>query len=126
LGVAQIAIYQLSIPFIKAVFLLQYRRVFALPSIQRLCDVLLIFVALFGLTQFVVSVTFCIPIAFWWDKTIEGGRCINTLTWWHVGSIVNIITDVIIFVIPLALLHTLPLHKSQKFILGAIFGLGFL
>jgi hypothetical protein len=45
---------------------------------------------------------------------------------WQANGIIHAVSDFIILLIPIPLLKQLPISKSQKFIVIAIFGLGFL
>ncbi|WAO91393.1 Hypothetical protein NCS54_00886000 [Fusarium falciforme] len=53
-------------------------------------------------------------------------ECINRLLFWYINSTVNIITDIIIYIVPLPLLRTLPIRKFQKIVPVGVFSLGFL
>lgn len=125
MGTAVIILYQVTFASVKAVYLLQYRRVFPLPSVQKICDIVLVFVVLWGVSQIVVTGLACIPLSRMWDPTVEG-HCIDELCFWYIVSTISILTDVIIFVIPLPFLRNLPIQPIQKVVLTAVFGLGFL
>ncbi|KAF5491825.1 Satratoxin biosynthesis SC1 cluster protein 4 [Colletotrichum siamense] len=124
IAIAAVAVYQAAMPLIKSTFLLQYRRVFPLPPFQKLCNIFLIFIMTFGFTQ-VVSLCFaCVPLRALWDFSVQG-KCFKLLDWWYAGSAINLITDIIIFVMPVPLLRTLAVPLRQKIVLMATFGLGF-
>ncbi|KAF5519088.1 Satratoxin biosynthesis SC1 cluster protein 4 [Colletotrichum aenigma] len=124
IAIAAVAVYQAAMPLIKSTFLLQYRRVFPLPPFQKLCNIFLIFIMTFGFTQ-VVSLCFaCVPLRALWDFSVKG-KCFKLLDWWYAGSAINLITDIIIFVMPVPLLRTLAVPLRQKIVLMATFGLGF-
>ncbi|GJD03164.1 integral membrane protein [Colletotrichum higginsianum] len=125
ISIAAVAVYQAAFPLIKVAFLLQYRRVFPLPAFQKLCDVFLLFIIAFGISQVVSICLACIPLRSLWDLTVPG-RCIALLDWWLIGSSISLVTDVAIFVMPIPLLRTVPLPLKQKIVLMATFGLGFL
>ncbi|KAJ0160236.1 hypothetical protein CTA2_8324, partial [Colletotrichum tanaceti] len=124
ISITAVAVYQVAFPLIKATFLLQYRRVFPLPAFQKLCDVFLLFIVAFGISQVVSLCLACIPLRSLWDLTVPG-RCIDFLDWWLIGSSISLVSDVAIFVMPIPLLRTVPLPLKQKIVLMAMFGLGF-
>ncbi|KAL0935562.1 pth11-like integral membrane protein [Colletotrichum truncatum] len=124
IAIAAVALYQAAFPLIKSTFLLQYRRAFPLPPFQKLCNIFILFIITFGITQVVSICLACIPLRSLWDSTVPG-RCIKLLDWWLIGSSINLVTDIVIFCMPLPLLQTLPLVMKQKVVLTAIFGLGF-
>ena len=70
------------------------------------------------------SIFICNPVAFSWDKSITGGRCLNQLTIWIINAGVNIAQDVVIFLMPLFVVKGLSISKSQKKALRAMFILG--
>ncbi|KAL7910463.1 hypothetical protein GGI35DRAFT_448898 [Trichoderma velutinum] len=119
------AFYLLSIPAIKIAIILQYLRVFPIGYVQPVGKILLIFVSLWGLSQFITSIVQCTPIAKVWDPSLEG-FCINGEACWLTGAAIHIVTDFIIFAMPLPVLWTLGvLAQPQKIALIGVFGLGF-
>ncbi|OHX00016.1 integral membrane protein, partial [Colletotrichum incanum] len=115
---------QPAFPSIKATFLLHYRRVFPLPAFQKLCNMFIAFIIAFGIAQVVSTCLACVPLRSLWDLTVPG-RCIALLDWWLIGSSINLVTDVAIFVMPIPLLRSIMLPLRQKIVLMATFGLGF-
>jgi hypothetical protein len=84
----------------------------------------MVFVGLFTLSQVLVLLFGCIPISKVYDVFIEA-KCIDRITFWYVNAVVNLITDVAIFVMPIPLVRTLPLQILQKMVLVSVFSLGF-
>ncbi|OHE92925.1 integral membrane protein [Colletotrichum orchidophilum] len=124
ISITAVAIYQAAYALIKSTFLLQYRRVFPLPAFQKLCNIFLVFIIAFGISQVISLCLACIPLKSLWDHTVPG-RCIRLLDWWMIGSSINLVTDIVIYVMPLPLLRTIPLPTRQKIVLMITFGLGF-
>ncbi|KAH7032600.1 uncharacterized protein B0I36DRAFT_319684 [Microdochium trichocladiopsis] len=117
--------YQLAIASGKVTFLLQFRRIFPLPHVQRICDVFAGFVIVWGFISTLTVLFSCNPISENWDMT-HPNQCINRMVFWYFNSIVNILTDIIIYIIPLPILRTLSsIGRVQKYILVGIFCLGF-
>lgn len=117
--------YSAAITLLKATVLLQYRRIFPLPNFQRRCDVFLAFVFVWAITGAVGTLLICLPIKRNWDP-LSPANCGKRIYFWVVYSILHIITDVCILILPMRLLNTLPLPKVQKAVLMAVFCLGFL
>ena len=67
----------------------------------------------------------CMPVAAFWDDSVEG-RCLDSLTVWYVMASFNLITDVALFILPLPVIHSLQLPRRQKWTLIIVFGLGLL
>lgn len=107
-------------------FLLQYRRIFgsSSPVADRVCHWLFVFVTAWALVQAVLLGVSCIPIA----AVIPGmaGRCLDTMPVWYFSSTLNIVTDILIFAIPLPCVYRLGMPRNQKVLVLFIFCLGFL
>lgn len=65
----------------------------------------------------------CLPVAGFWDKTIEA-KCQNTQIMVYVNAAGNMITDLIIIVLPLPALWKRHLPVAQKLAVFGIFGIG--
>ncbi|KAK1716856.1 uncharacterized protein BDZ83DRAFT_37886 [Colletotrichum acutatum] len=120
--VATVFMYQLSFGFIKATFLLQFRRAFALPHIVLFCDIFLgiMLLALVGLLIFggIVMKNFLKPgyVPTPGDKAY--------LIFGYVNAAVHLSTDIVIFILPLALVGQMRLATMQKAGLISSFGVG--
>jgi hypothetical protein len=66
----------------------------------------------------------CTPFAFNWDTTIPGGHCINIGQFALITSILNVLTDVAILILPLPLVFRLKVSRQKQFNLAALFALG--
>jgi hypothetical protein len=109
----------------KATVLLQYRRIFPLPSFQRYCDIFLAFVFIWAVTGMLGTLLICLPIDRNWNP-LEPTNCGNRIYFWETYGILHVITDVFILILPLPVLKMLPLPRVEKRVLIAVFCLGFL
>ena len=66
----------------------------------------------------------CKPIAAFWDHNIPGSHCVDNHSFWLSFSIINIITDVLILVLPMQQVFRLKLKKRDKIALNLVFVLG--
>jgi hypothetical protein len=64
------------------------------------------------------------PVAYFWDKTIKGGHCMNQYAVWFTNAAVNIVTDFAIIILPMPVLRSLDLPLKQKRALMLVFALG--
>lgn len=64
----------------------------------------------------------CIPLEFLWNKTIHGGHCININAWYRWRSVMNVLTDVAMLVLPVPVIWKIQISKTVK--IGIIFTLG--
>jgi hypothetical protein len=71
-----------------------------------------------------VTIFQCKPIAYVWDKDIQGGRCINykAVAWAYAA--INIQQDILILVIPINTLRKLQLCFKRKISMYAMFSVG--
>ncbi|KAH7333395.1 hypothetical protein BKA65DRAFT_403405 [Rhexocercosporidium sp. MPI-PUGE-AT-0058] len=120
---ASILLYNFALAVVKVSILLQYRRIFTAPAMQKACVVGLVVIICWAITQIFLNAMICMPAASFWDPTVPG-KCIPFLPLWYTYAVVNIITDFSIFILPLPALKSLQLPKRQKIILFVIFGLG--
>ncbi|KXX78945.1 hypothetical protein MMYC01_204733 [Madurella mycetomatis] len=68
----------------------------------------------------------CLPIAFNWDLSISGGRCVDRRVLYISTAVFNIITDLLILGLPLWVFSSLKIPKRTKIALLFVFLLGFL
>ena len=71
-----------------------------------------------------VAVT-CVPVRKTWIPELSG-RCIDLTAFYLGAQIPNILTDVVLFAIPIVPIMKLRLGRAQKVGLIVIFGLGFM
>jgi hypothetical protein len=116
-------LYATSLSCTKISILLLYRRFLSLGW-ARICNtIVLAIVVACSIWVIITSFIDCIPLAAVWDKTIEG-KCIDLRV--KIGnSYAHIITDFIIFVLPIPFVVSLKLASRQKIGLMLVFCLGF-
>lgn len=84
----------------------------------------MMFLIAWGITQeFLVGMA-CIPMGIIIPS--HQAICINSLMVWYLTSIMNIVTDFIVFLLPMPAVRNLHLPPKQKLLISSIFGLGFL
>lgn len=110
--------------FIKLSLLAFYLRLAPNNPVFRTAVYVMIFVAAsFGIGSIMSAALQCIPISMLWDTTVEGS-CININTFYFANSALNIITDMIIYILPIPILWKLQLPVIQRVGLCAVLGLG--
>ncbi|TIC97517.1 hypothetical protein CH35J_007496 [Colletotrichum higginsianum] len=120
--IASVILYQVSFAFAKATFLLQYRRAFALPSIKIFCDG-------FSGVFFVIVSAMLIYSGIILDRSTSNGHSPNgkkpdLLVFGYVNAAMHLVTNIIIFILPIALVQKMRLAPTQKVGLIASFGVG--
>lgn len=120
---AWLILYGLSIALSKCAILFLYVRVFTTSNRTFTLSVYLIgfIVIATGIANTFVSVFQCSPIAYEWDKSLQGGKCIDELTFAQYMAIPNVVTGTLMLVMPLPLAWRLNLDISAKIALIATF-----
>ncbi|TQN68961.1 hypothetical protein CSHISOI_06531 [Colletotrichum shisoi] len=103
--------YHVTFIVIKTAFLLQYRRVFSLPNFVLCCDIMLGFIGMFGIAVVVSSIVISAPT--WRGDTFARERY-DQETWWLATACVHLVTDIILFLMPIPMLSKLRLKRMQR------------
>ena len=121
-------IYALALTSVKISILALYLRALRYSYIPLITKILLVIVLLTHAWILASLFTVCVPLSAFWDRTqFNSGKvyCHKFDVYWsHAG--INIVTDFLIFVLPLTVLRKLKIGKRQRFALGGVFLLAFL
>ncbi|KAH0368355.1 hypothetical protein KCU89_g18665, partial [Aureobasidium melanogenum] len=120
---ASVPVYQASLCLTKISILLQYRRVFVGSGIQRVIVGSIGVIVVYGLWSVFSTAFMCTPVAYFWDRSI-GSHCLSRLGVWFANASINIVTDVVICLMPVPVLNRLKLPRKQKYALIGVFSLG--
>ncbi|KAI8669984.1 hypothetical protein NCS56_00802200 [Fusarium sp. Ph1] len=119
-----VVLYSASLLFIKLTFLLHYYRLLAIQGMKKVYQAAIAIVGSWALSQVLLGIFVCQPIHGFWDKTVDA-KCIPNQPQWYINAAGNIATDVMVFLLPVPVIRSLRLPRTQKFILAGIFSLGF-
>lgn len=122
---ASIVVYNVAVCLTKISILLQYKRLFANPIVQRITLTALCFLAAWAVALAFLLTLICQPVATFWDSSIPG-HCLDITTVWYVMAGVNLVTDFLILTLPMPVISSLQLPSRQKYMLMGVFCLGFL
>ncbi len=116
--------YSLSLAFAKVSIMFLYMRIMV-HGVQRIVNyVLLGIIVACNVWVFIGQFIQCIPLRALWDPTVPG-TCLGLAV--QIGnSILHIITDFFIFLLPIPTLIKLKVNKKQKIGLFFVFCIGFL
>jgi hypothetical protein len=117
--------YCAALLFLKLTFLFQYYRVLAVQKMRNVYIASIIVVGGWALSQLLVGIFICSPINGFWDSSVQS-TCIPNIPQWYINAAGNIITDVLVFALPLPAIWSLQLARPSKIMLLVIFSLGFL
>lgn len=118
---AVVLVYNAAQIVTKISFLVQYRRLFPIPNIQKICKYCLAFLVVWGVSQQLFTAFACHPGKFifpHWE------RCINSLAVFTTNAVMNMVTDFIVFLIPIQPVLQLRINRKRKMHLLAVFCLG--
>ncbi|KAK4154683.1 hypothetical protein C8A00DRAFT_32503 [Chaetomidium leptoderma] len=119
-----ILFYMLSLCFSKMAILLLYIHLFAFKWARQAGQILLGIVVVSHVYMAVVTFTACIPLYSYWDFTVTDKYCHPQSIWWS-NTGLHMVTDFLIFLLPMPVVWTIRLPRRQKLILSGVFGFGF-
>ena len=117
-------LYLFSVMLPKLALLCLYLRIFIDMVYRYIAYGVAIVMFLNWLTGCLMALLICKPIAFNWDKTIPGGHCGNIMGAYIWASFPNILTDVVMLLLPLPVIWNLHTSRSQKLGLTLTFLVG--
>ncbi|AEO69854.1 uncharacterized protein THITE_14746, partial [Thermothielavioides terrestris NRRL 8126] len=115
-----ILFYNLSLCFSKIAILLLYIHLFAFKWARRAGQVLLGIVVLTSVYMALVAFTACIPLQSYWDPSVPKKYCQPQSVWWS-STGMHMVTDFLIFLLPMPVVWTIHLPRRQKLILSVCF-----
>ncbi|KAK4171052.1 hypothetical protein QBC36DRAFT_340707 [Triangularia setosa] len=116
--------YCLSLGFSKMSICVIYVTIFTYEWAKKCSWAMLIFVIIHNLWALSTTLTFCIPLQSVWDDTVKASYCHPQAVWWANTSLV-IVTDFLIFLLPIPMIMPLKLPRRQKIAVLAVFAVGF-
>ena len=120
---SQLLIYVIAIVLPKLAILLFYLRIFPSSNFRLSVYFLAIFVISWAIGVEFSTIFQCTPISYAWTRKPPGG-CINLLAFYRWVSLPNIISDVIMLVLPVHRVWKLQVTFKQKMALSGVFLMG--
>lgn len=125
------AAFTMSNALVKVSLLLQYLRTFVDPRLRRLCVILTFVTCAYGLAYGFLGWFPCIPVEGFWRRDLTAfcyayGSTDETQVYRAVisANIINMVLDIMIFILPIPLLFRNDTVRNTKIGLFALFGLG--
>ena len=112
--------------FIKITILILYRRTFTTRRFQRPIWIVGAIVIANSIGVFVSVCCYCTPIAHSWNPLEVPGRCINEVVATTMFSLTLLITDLIIYTMPMPITWQLEMTTRRKVETTLVFTLGLL
>ncbi|KAF7935213.1 uncharacterized protein EAE97_008120 [Botrytis byssoidea] len=95
-------------------------------EIKRMIWALLILNSALMVAIFIVVIFQCTPVAYNWQLDIPGGSCIEQGTFYAATSVIALITDILVLVVPFWIVIGLKMPRKTKIAVIGIFFLGIL
>lgn len=116
--------YAIAVVLGKLCILGIYLRLFQTRLYRAITWALCASILLISLVGGITGTVACQPIAFLWNPTIPGGHCIDVQQFLKWMTFPNILTDIVILVLPVKIAWSLDLPKPQKVALTITFSAG--
>ena len=127
ISIANLTLWLATAAATKASLLFLYYRLFS-PSPRFRFAVHIgaatVFCQWFSIT--LVGIFQCRPVAAFWNRMIQGAKCIDLPLFTKFSGVLNLLTDVLILCLPVPMVWGLNTTKAQKATLTGIFLLGIL
>lgn len=116
--------YGSTLGLIKTSICLFYIRIFFVKSFRIATWIVIGFIVSWGIMVILTGLLMCRPFAFNWDQTIPGGECADQKSTFLAVGVLDLVTDLCVFILPLPMIWNLKVTKGNKVALFGIFGLG--
>lgn len=108
----------------KLAILALYLRIFVTAPYRIACWTLAAILTANWIGTTVAGFLTCIPLRFLWDHTVPGGHCFNINAYFRWSSLTNVITDVIMLILPLPVIWKIQTSRNVKIGLSVTFATG--
>ncbi|KAI3331709.1 hypothetical protein HD806DRAFT_478092 [Xylariaceae sp. AK1471] len=123
-GYAIETLYGAGVAFPKLSVLFIYLRIFTGRIYRAITYALIGIISATGAAVIITSLASCRPFSARWDPALFPTHCIDAPRFWQGASIPNVVTDVVMLVLPIPVVWHLHIDKKQKLALTGIFLLG--
>lgn len=108
---------------IKISILCLYRRIFHVQNFRRASLVTGLLVVALAIAAEVAALVSCLPVTKFWSR-LEPGHCFNFDAYYIGIQIPDVILDTVILALPIRMISTLQLSRTDKVTILGIFLLG--
>ena len=123
--IAAPVMYAPAVTFPKIAILAVFLRIFIDKPSRMICYIMIVVTVITCVINISLSIWQCSPPAYAWNKKIAGGRCdVDVEAHLRYGSVPNIVTDVVMLILPLPLIWTLRTSARIKWGLTVTFATG--
>ncbi|KAF7535245.1 hypothetical protein G7054_g5544 [Neopestalotiopsis clavispora] len=115
-------VYSVSIYLVKISIILQYCRIFKDTRFYRFYFGVMVVLSVWTILMSFLLIFICVPVQRFWDENAPG-HCMNVLALWLSVAVINMVTDLTCFLIPIPPLLQLQMSRNHKILLAGIFAL---
>ena len=112
--IAYSTFYGIAMTLPKISVLCMFLQIFVESWQRKACYVLIGILAATSVADVIANWNLCTPLSFLWDKTIPGGHCIDVSAYWRWGTFPNIVTDVLMILLPIPAIIKIQLKWKDK------------
>ncbi|PWY94035.1 integral membrane PTH11-like protein [Aspergillus sclerotioniger CBS 115572] len=117
-------LYNVGLASVKLGILTLYYRIFAIPWFRKTVIDCGAFVCLWIATIEIFMGLLCRPLEAFWNASVKG-HCFNSSALSYYVNTFNMVTDIVIFALPIGVIVRLRTTRSNKIALCIIFSIGF-
>ncbi|KAF2804350.1 uncharacterized protein BDZ99DRAFT_575572 [Mytilinidion resinicola] len=125
-SLASQVLYAVSLGLVKCSICLMLARIFFVRPFVIAARVAMGFAASWGLMTFLIGILICQPIEMNWNPEVKGGKCGNQNAAFASVGIVDLLTDLVILLLPMPMVAKLQIPRANKIGLVCIFCTGML
>ncbi len=115
--------YKVTVCLNKVSVILLYLRIFVSKRFRLAAFAILFVVVGYGIGGIAATIWQCVPIQGAWIKSTPA-TCINSDVFWVAYAVLNIVTDVMVLVLPIGPIMKLQLRLRDRILLCGVFTLG--
>ena len=116
-------LYPPTIAVIKISTLLLYARIFHGQTFKYVLWAVGLFISTYSAVLMIVMLLQCSPLSKFWDHTVNG-KCFDIAKVWMVMGSLNVLTDLLLLILPLPSLWRLQMRRRTKVQVAGIFSIG--
>jgi hypothetical protein len=109
---------------IKTSIVLFYVRIFSTRAFRLAAYCVIAYTIAWAISTWIVNLTVCTPIAFYYDRTIPGGTCRNQAISGSINGGLSLLGDVFVLALPIPVIWSLKINTRKKAGILGIFLLG--
>ncbi|KAK7446482.1 integral membrane protein [Colletotrichum acutatum] len=125
-GYASQVVYAVSLGSLKISICWMLQRIFFVRPFKIAAWATMGLCIAWTLMTILIGLLICRPIAMQWNPTIPGGVCGDQITAFAAVGVVDVIVDLIIFILPIPMVLKLQVSSAHRIALIGIFGAGIL